>query len=111
MRTFKILCCSESVTLTSSAMIIRHLIIYVTFPQQIRVRATDNGGRSAEGLVGVSVNRNLNAPRFETEAYRTTIQDNEPLSSSFLRVTAVDNDVQVTNYFTLVPPVFHVDWT
>ncbi len=49
--------------------------------------------------MGVSVNRNLNAPRFETEAYRTTIQDNEPLSSSFLRVTAVDNDVQVTTCF------------
>lgn len=59
------------------------------------MRATDNGGRSAEGLVTVTVNRNLNAPRFENAEYTSTIQDNEPLSSSFLRVTAEDADVQV----------------
>ena len=44
----------------------------------------------------VTVNRNLNAPVFETDSYQAEILDNEPLSSSFARVIAVDSDVQVS---------------
>ena len=50
----------------------------------------------------MTVNRNLNAPSYEIQEYQSTIQDNEPLSSSFLRVTAVDADVQVWTSVKLV---------
>ena len=50
------------------------------FPQ-IRVRAIDGGDRFAEALVTITVNRNLESPRFEPETYEVEILDNEPLSS------------------------------
>ena len=36
----------------------------------------------------------MKSPRFDPEQYQTEIQDNEPLSSSFAQVRAVDEDVQ-----------------
>ena len=55
----------------------------------------------------MTVNRNLNAPSYEIQDYQSTIQDNEPLSSSFLRVTAVDADVQVWTSVKLVRARLH----
>ena len=63
----------------------------------MRVRATDGGGRHGDARVDVTVTRNLNAPRFEPQNYEVQIQDNEPLASSFLTLTAVDDDEQVTS--------------
>ena len=60
------------------------------------MRATDGGGLMATARVDVIVKRNLNAPRFDPQNYETQIQDNEPLASPFLTLTAVDEDEQVT---------------
>ena len=58
--------------------------------------ASDGGGKSAEGVLTVTVNRNLNAPMFAAPAqYSAEIKDNEPLMSSIVRVTADDKDEQV----------------
>ena len=61
------------------------------------MHAVDGGDRFAEALVTVTVNRNLNAPRFEPQVYEKEILDNEPLSSSFLTVSATDADTQVSS--------------
>lgn len=55
----------------------------------------DGGGRTSEAIVTVTVNRNLNTPVFLPETYEASIQDNEPLASSFTRVQAEDSDVLV----------------
>ena len=62
---------------------------------QIRIRATDGGGKSAETTAIVNVQRNMESPQFSPTEYTAEIQDNEPLSSSFLQVAAQDNDLQV----------------
>jgi hypothetical protein len=64
--------------------------------------ATDGGGRTGEALVTVTVNRNLASPVFAQEAYTVSIQDNEPLASSFLQVQAQDDDVQVYMAYSIV---------
>ena len=61
----------------------------------MRVRATDGGEKFATALVTVNVKRNLNAPQFTLEQYTASIQDNEPLASSFTRVAASDSDTKV----------------
>ncbi len=61
----------------------------------IRVRAVDGGGRVGEALVTITVNRNMQPPRFSPEQYTASIQDNEPLASSFTQVQATDDDNQV----------------
>ena len=62
---------------------------------QLRIRATDGGGKSVETMVTVNVQRNLESPAFNPSEYDAEIQDNEPLSSSFTKVKAEDADLQV----------------
>ena len=63
----------------------------------MRVQARDGGGKSVEGLLTVTINRNLQAPVFIPDQYRVTIKDNEPLASSFTQVIAEDKDEQVSS--------------
>lgn len=62
---------------------------------QIRVRAYDGGQKTAEALITVTVNRNLNDPVFSPAQYEKEILDNEPLASSIVKVVASDADTQV----------------
>ncbi len=68
------------------------------FLLQIRVVAKDGGTppMSAVTLVNVNVNRNLNAPRFETANYEQTVLETQPLGVAFVRVQAKDNDQRVS---------------
>ena len=63
---------------------------------QMRVKAIDGAGRLNTVSVVVTVTRNRNAPSFNPTNYEKTIQDNEPLASSFLQVKATDKDKKVS---------------
>lgn len=54
----------------------------------------------------VTVNRNLYAPHFENENLKTTIMDSEALASSIIRVTAVDDDIQVCRDTLIIQAFF-----
>ena len=62
----------------------------------MRVKAIDGAGRLSTVSVIVTVTRNRNAPSFNPTNYEKTIQDNEPLASSFLQVKATDKDKKVS---------------
>jgi protocadherin Fat 4 len=65
-----------------------------SFLIQIRVRATDGGGRYTDATVTARVRRNLNPPIFQPDQFTVSLQDNEPLDSGFITVTATDADIQ-----------------
>lgn len=58
------------------------------------IEATDNGGKSGNGVVRVTVVRNIFCPRFSQTVYTTQIPENQEFGDSFLTVTATDRDTQ-----------------
>ena len=64
---------------------------------QLRVVARDGGRPQQQDVtvVHVHINRNLNAPKFESADYRVTILETYKLGVVFSRVEATDDDTKV----------------
>ena len=62
---------------------------------KVRVEAVNPGSHYSTAFLNVSVNRNLFQPFFTPSIYSVTILESEPLSTPFISVSAVDNDLQV----------------
>jgi len=86
------------------------------FLPQVLVVATDTGGLSTTATAVINVNRNLNDPSWIQTNYETTIDENYPLFTQILQLTATDQDTQAphntlsftvsgfnsaSNYFTM----------
>ena len=65
---------------------------------QIRVEAFDNGTpfKSDVAIVKVTVNRNLNAPRFSQTSITVNILYTQELGTAITKVSATDADQQVS---------------
>lgn len=61
---------------------------------QVVVVATDTGGLSSSATAVITVNRNLNNPAWVRTVYETTIDENYPLYTQILQLTATDLDTQ-----------------
>lgn len=63
---------------------------------QLRIQAYDNGSpsRSSVAIVKVTVNRNLNAPKFDNVAVEVNILYSQELGSKITTVKATDEDLQ-----------------
>lgn len=64
------------------------------FLLQVVVVATDTGGLSSSATAVITVNRNLNNPAWVRTVYETTIDENYPLYTQILQLTATDLDTQ-----------------
>ncbi|KAJ8318063.1 hypothetical protein KUTeg_003154 [Tegillarca granosa] len=60
----------------------------------LRIRAYDNGipAKSNTSVVTLTVNRNLNSPRFTQTSWGANVPDNQPLGETIITVTATDAD-------------------
>lgn len=58
------------------------------------IEATDNGGKSGNGIAIVNVIRNMFCPRFSQTVYTTQIPENLEFGEAFLTITATDRDTQ-----------------
>ena len=69
---------------------------YACIPQ-LRVRAFDDGVPPRENIttVAISVNRNLNCPRWRQGSITVNIMETHDITSSVARVEATDSDPQV----------------
>lgn len=74
---------------------------------QVRIVATDLGGKSDEILINVTVNHNLNAPIISPLPYQRTISETWNLGDQVVQILVSDADINVsTNILISVLIVF-----
>lgn len=74
---------------------------------QVRIVATDLGGKSDEILINVTVNHNLNAPIISPLPYQRTIPETWNLGDQVVQILVSDADINVsTNILISVLIVF-----
>ena len=77
---------------------------------QIRIVASDGGtpSRTDTTVASVSVNRNLNKPRFEPSQYQTRILETLTIGEIVTTVSAKDNDRRVSDKYNLLHFLKHI---